>query len=85
MTQASERETQLREALEKLVARLHAIHADDRYKAVWQLYAIHGGNYTGPKYEDELREAESTLAASPSATPAKDECWEPPTGEGEQP
>ncbi len=51
-----------RKALSDLVKQLDAIHADERYRAVWTMYMVHGGNYVGPKYEAELEAARAALA-----------------------
>lgn len=51
---ASVTECPARTALSNLVSQLDAVHQDERYKSVWMLHMIHGGNYTGPKYEKEL-------------------------------
>lgn len=51
----------LKAALEGLVRKLKAVHADSRYMAVWQLYDLHGMRYTGPQYDKELEAAEAAL------------------------
>lgn len=48
-------------ALGDLIARLDYVHADERYMAVWIMYAIHGGKYIGPKYDQELEAARNVL------------------------
>lgn len=48
--------------LRTLVDKLEAVHADPRYAAVWTLYAVHGGHYTEPKYEQEFNDAKKALA-----------------------
>lgn len=53
-----------RKALETLVTRLHVVHKDERYLAVWMCYINHGGTYSGPFYVDELKAAETALAAT---------------------
>jgi hypothetical protein len=59
-----------REAMERvckmargLVERLKVVHEDDRYKAVWQMYYIHGAVYQGPTYTEELAAVDDALAA----------------------
>ncbi len=52
----------LQKALETLVNRLDEVHADPRYQSVWQLFMIHGGDYTEPKYEAELNAAKAALS-----------------------
>ena len=61
-------EKALRAALQVLVNKLEVVHADKRYEAVWVMYEIHGGHYSGPKYADELAAAKQSLIESdPSA------------------
>jgi hypothetical protein len=48
------RQQEIIEASTKLVRKLEAIHEDPKYQAVWQMYAIHGMTYSGPKYDKEL-------------------------------
>ena len=71
-------------ALEKakaLVNRLDEVHNDPRYQSVWLLYAIHGGNYTEPKYGKELTALKDALAALDSAADAGVEAAPPrPSG-----
>jgi hypothetical protein len=50
-----------RMALERLVSQLDAVHNDSRYAAVWEMYAIHGNEYSGPFYKDELAAAKRVL------------------------
>jgi len=40
----------------QLISKLNEIHDDPKYQAVWQIYAIHGMTYSGPNYEEELRD-----------------------------
>lgn len=49
-------------AARALLARLDEIHADPRYQWVWQNSQIHGGPYTGPKYDAELKSLRRALA-----------------------
>lgn len=49
-------------ALSRLVRKLEAVHEDPRYKAVWESYMIHGGQYTEPKYTEELKGARELLS-----------------------
>lgn len=53
----------LREALRGLVRRLDEIHADGRYKAVWEISQLHVGPYIGPTYVEALNAARAALAA----------------------
>lgn len=48
-------------AARALVARLHAIHKDDRYKSVWILHQARFGRYEGPNYAAELAALEAAL------------------------
>lgn len=52
-------------AAKALVARLESIHNDPHYMAVWESYAIHGGNYSnGPKYDKELESLKTAIDAA---------------------
>ena len=62
-----------RKALHLLVSRLDAVHQDERYKAVWISYMIHGGNYTDPKYDKELDVAREFLASPCPCDSLRDE------------
>lgn len=44
-------------ALRALVQKLDAVHEDPQYKGVWMMHHVHGGRYTGLKYEVELHNA----------------------------
>jgi len=59
---------QLKAALQALVDKLDEIHADPRYKSVWTSYMIHGGQYHGPTYVDELARARAALKDALQAT-----------------
>lgn len=50
-----------RQSLRNLVAALKKTHESDSYQRVWQLAAIHGENYNGPYYTEELDSAEKLL------------------------
>jgi hypothetical protein len=52
------------EAANALCAKLREIHADSRYLSVWTLHQNHHGQYTGPKYVDELAVLEAALSAA---------------------
>ena len=52
----------LTEAAEKFIAKVEEIHKDPRYISVWTMYMIHGGNYDGPNYAEELKELKLALA-----------------------
>ena len=56
-----ERISTLEAALRGLVDRLDVIHADPKYRAVWEIYMIHQGPYSGPQYGDELEIARKAL------------------------
>lgn len=49
-------------AAQRLVDKLELIHKDEQYKSIWFLAANHGLNYTGPKYEKELKALKEALA-----------------------
>lgn len=51
----------LRGALGKLAKQLRVVTDSPEYLAVWHLYWAHGGNYSGPRYKEELETAESML------------------------
>lgn len=44
----------LRDAAEKLIAKLDVVHAHPAYSGVWGFAQSHFGPYTGPQYKDEL-------------------------------
>lgn len=44
-------------ALRALVYKLDAVHKDPQYEGVWMMHHVHGGRYTGLKYEVELHNA----------------------------
>lgn len=52
---------ELCEALEGLIQKLDAVHADPKYMTVWQIAQLHQGPYDGPKYTDELARARRAL------------------------
>lgn len=52
----------LREYAARLLKQLEAVHADPRFEAVWTMYALHGGHYTGPFYTRELDDLRSALS-----------------------
>ena len=58
-------------ALRKLTERLRACHNDARYMAVWESWRVHGNQYAGPFYVDELEHAEEVLARHAAGEPAK--------------
>lgn len=45
----------LHDAAKELVLKIKAIHANEEYKSVWALAAIHGNPYVGPKYDQEIK------------------------------
>lgn len=53
--------------LSALVRRMEECHADERYKAVWHSYMIHGGKYTEPTYTAEFERARDFLRGAGSA------------------
>lgn len=59
-------------ASRSLVQRLHVVHADAEYKAVWEVAQLHRGPYQGPKYDIELKELESILENSQGADEANE-------------
>lgn len=56
-----ERISVLEAALRGLVTRLEQVHDSDQYRAVWQLWMIHHGPYSGPQYVKELESARKAL------------------------
>lgn len=60
------REAAMRAVVEaggRLLARLHEVHADGRYQAVWQIHQAHCGPYSGPQYDKELDGLDAALTA----------------------
>mgnify|MGYP003577201455 CR=1 FL=1 len=53
--------TRLREAAQKFVAQLDLVHNDETYKGVWMIAHLHLGQYSGPKYADELEALRNAL------------------------
>ena len=51
------------ESAHKMLAKIDAVHADDRYLTVWLISQLHAGPYTGPKYELEMQVLRAALAA----------------------
>jgi hypothetical protein len=56
-------EDALRTAAAVLVAKLDGIHADPDYRRVWEIAQLHGGQYTGPNYINELASLRAALAS----------------------
>lgn len=53
--------SKVKEAAEKLVAKLEECRLDPQYQSVWNLYYIHGNVYTGATYYKELDELQKAL------------------------
>ena len=51
------------EALKALLDQLDAVHADPRYRSVWEVSQLHVGPYNGPTYTAEYEAARAALAA----------------------
>ncbi len=66
-------------AAQALVSKLDEVHASPAMQAVWVLHHVHGGNYVGPQYGEELKALKTALsadaleAALPSASGAQEE------------
>ena len=45
-----------------LVERLDLVHDDPGYQGIWHMAAVHGMNYKGPTYKDELETLKTVLA-----------------------
>lgn len=58
---------QLLAALNALVSRLDAVHANEDYKSVWVVNQIHAGPYQGPNYTNELEHARAAIAETRDA------------------
>lgn len=58
--------TSLKTAAVWLVAKLDEIHADPRYKGVWESAQIHGMAYNGPNYTVELKALRAALQDTPA-------------------
>jgi hypothetical protein len=58
----------LRALIAQLVAKLDAVHEDPQYKGVWTLAHIHGYNYTGLTYTNELQAVKDALLSVPVGT-----------------
>ena len=46
-----------------LLKRLDDVHADPAYQSVWTLNQLHGGEYRGPRYSDQLTALREALAS----------------------
>lgn len=57
----------LREAAQRLVAKLDAVHTNARYIGVWAIAQSRLGQYAGPTYTDELAALNVALAESGAA------------------
>lgn len=55
----------LREALTELVEALDEVHDSAAYQAVWVMYQVHHGKYTGPTYTNPHMKARAALAKEP--------------------
>lgn len=62
MLSAQSESRRLREALEALVKKLDEVDASASLKSVFLLAHIHGLDYTGPKYDQEVIAARAALA-----------------------
>jgi len=51
----------LHKALQDLVGKLLAIETSDEFLSVFTMYQIHGGEYTGPNWGEELEAAVKVL------------------------
>jgi hypothetical protein len=56
-------------AARALLERLDLVHADDRYKAVWEIAQLHIGPYTGLQYESELLALRKALVTDEPSSP----------------
>jgi hypothetical protein len=63
--QDAEEKARLQPALKRLVDKLDLIGEDPQFRSVWTMHKVHGGNYTGPTYVEELKEARAALACRP--------------------
>ena len=50
-----------REALKALVDKLTAVEANKSYQGIWPMLYVHGYQYTGPDWRDELADARLVL------------------------
>jgi hypothetical protein len=56
------RDEEIRRKAKALVEKIEAIHADNRYRAVWEVAFVHGYKYDGPQYVEELSALKTALA-----------------------
>jgi hypothetical protein len=52
---------EVRRAAQALVDKLDVVHCDSRYIVVWALAKSHLGEYSGPRYTDELAALKKAL------------------------
>jgi len=55
----------LKDAAKALVDKLKLVDEDPRYLTVWSLAATHGFIYTGPNYNQELKDLQEALEGLP--------------------
>ena len=53
----------LLDAARALTEKMNLIHNDPSYQGVWHMAAVHGANYRGPDYKEELETLEAVLAS----------------------
>ncbi len=61
----------LLEAAQRFVDKMNLIEEDECYKGVFQMAQVHGYNYNGPQYGEELKELKQVLdkyKETPNAT-----------------
>ena len=66
-------EERLRELASALTIKLRAIENHPSYRGVWELAMLHGQEYKGPNWEQELIELEQALSAAPAPSPLTEE------------
>lgn len=63
----------IRIALQKLVARLDEVHRHPAYGSVWAVHQMHCGPYEGPTYTHELELARAVLKVDAEDTTTRTE------------
>ena len=51
----------LKTVLRALIAKLDAISANQQFQGVWMLHQVHGGQYTGPNWSEEVKLAREAI------------------------
>lgn len=48
-------------AVRELIKKIDEVDNSKEYRSVWASYYVHGGNYTGPQYGEEIKKVKEIL------------------------